>query len=254
MRIMTYNIFNGAVENSNYRAVIDVVRHEKPDVLILNEANEFDSNNNARLKDFAKNIDLPYFHLEECGDGWGYHVALLSRYPILSVKAIKPVLRGIIEAEIKISDKTYTITALHLSPFTERDRMQEISLLLPHLDKGIRQIVAGDFNSLSIHDKFTPEQISTTSQGFKDKFTQNGNPLYDVYMTLIDAGMVDAADVCGDSTATVPTSIGHTDHPSVRLDRILVSADLKNDIKRYNVIVNDASSVASDHFPVVIDL
>lgn len=254
MRLMTYNIFNGAVEKEKFEEIIEVIHRINPDILIINEANDFDTNNNARLKDFARLTELPHFHLEECGDGWGYHVVLLSKYPILSVNALKPVLRGIVQAKIEVQNKNYTISALHLSPFKEQDRMTEISLLLPRIVGKDRQIIAGDFNSLSLQDRFTDDQVNAKEQGFKDKFTDNGKPQYQVYNSLINSNVIDAARIHDDYTPTVPTSVGHTSHPPVRLDRIFVSNDLKDNVKTYSVVVSEESSTASDHYPVVIDM
>ena len=141
MRIMTYNILDGAA--GRREAVVDTIRRADPDVLIINEANGFEANDNQVLHEFSAQIQLPYYHLEKCGDGWIYHVAVFSRSPIVSVKAIHPVARGIVCFTLEHSNGPITVVGLHLSPFSSL-RVQELAPVLPIVRQSSRLVVMGD--------------------------------------------------------------------------------------------------------------
>ncbi len=252
MRIMTYNILDGAA--GRREAVVDTIRRADPDVLIINEANGFEANDNQVLHEFSAQIQLPYYHLEKCGDGWIYHVAVFSRSPIVSVKAIHPVARGIVCFTLEHSNGPITVVGLHLSPFSEAKRVQELAPVLPIVRQSSRLVVMGDFNSLPAQDQFTKQQLTSFSEGFQKKFALHGTAQYDVYELLQSAGLIDVAVTRDDLASTVPTSIGDVTHPPVRLDRALVSVDLASGITGYEVIKNAATRDASDHFPVVLDI
>ena len=252
MRIMTYNILDGAVDRIN--AVIAVVNKASPDVLIINEANDFDANNYELLHSFADSVGLPNYYLEKNGDEWVYPVVIFSKYPFIDVKVLKPVARGIISATLKYHDELITIVALHLSPFSEDDRLSEVMLLLETIRRARRLVVIGDFNSLSGQDLFTDEQVKTLPKSFRDKFTRQGIPRYDVYEFFAKAGLTDVALKFDDLTNTIPSHLGEVAHPPVRLDRALVSSMLAPRVTKYEVIKNRITSKASDHFPVVIDI
>ncbi len=253
MRIMTYNILDGGQDRLN--DIITVVKKASPDVLIVNEANGFDADNSKVLKSFAERTNFPHYHLEKCGDGWVYHTVILSKKPITSVNALRPVTRCVARVGIQYDNAELTVVALHLSPFSEKERLQEISLLVPLIEGARKTILAGDFNSLAVQDKLSSDQVIQLPDGLKKKFTAQGKPQYKVYKTLSDISFVDTAQVMKDFTATAPTLMEKDAlHPAVRLDRILVSPDLADNIISYGVIENPTTGLASDHYPVIVEL
>jgi endonuclease/exonuclease/phosphatase family metal-dependent hydrolase len=249
---MTYNILEGAVDRID--KVVAVINKAHPDVLIVNEANDFDANDYAVLHHFADLVKLPYYYFEKNGDEWIYPVVIFSKYPFIEVEALKPVTRGIICATLRYHNQPITIVGLHLSPFSESERLNEAALLLSTILRVPRLVVMGDFNSLSPKDVFTDEQLKTLPESYRNKFAQHGVTQYDVYEFFAKSGLIDVALQFNDLTNTIPTLVGETAHPPTRLDRALVSSILAPVVTHYEVIKNSATNKASDHYPVVIDI
>lgn len=251
MRIMTYNILEGAADRTS--EVVDVINKAKPDVLLINEANNFDLNDDQILHSFADLVGLPNFYLDKDNDP-SYHVAIFSKVPFIKIQVLKPVLRGMISGTLPYDSESITIVALHLNPFSEDERIKEVRLLLNIIQKEPRLVVMGDFNALSANDIFTDKQLQSLPESFKNKFAKHGALQYDVYEFLAGYGLIDIALQAGDLGSTIPTQIGNTAHPPVRLDRALVSPSLAPHVTHYEVIKNISTSRASDHYPVVIDI
>jgi exodeoxyribonuclease-3 len=252
LRVMSYNIWDGG--NDRLENIISVVNEIRPDILVLNEANGFTDKNNEKLTYLSKKTDLRHYYIEVCGDGWGYHVAVLSKKPIVSVRAIKPVLRAIILTKIPVKkDQNICLVGLHLSPFTEPDRVEEVRKLLPEIAGEKSVIVAGDFNSLSPQDDYDDELVSTLPKEAVNKFTVNGKFRYDVLRLLSEHGLLEPVHN-GANAQTVPTKVGKTDHFACRLDHILISKDLAAKVQNYNTVINSLTDGASDHYPVYMDI
>ena len=141
---MTYNLFNGAIDSLN--DAIAVIKSANPDILTINEANEFNKKNKKILGYFADQTNLPYYHIELCGDGDDYHVAVLSKFPFTSVTSIHPMSRAAILAIINTPLGEVAIIGTHLSPFDEGTRLSEIKLILDKLVPYNQSVIMGDLN------------------------------------------------------------------------------------------------------------
>jgi endonuclease/exonuclease/phosphatase family metal-dependent hydrolase len=87
MKIMTYNILEGGVDDNGSRIehIIDVIKEVNPGFLALQEANNFDKNDNELLKRVSNETKLPHYTLSQGSLYEGkkrYHVVILSRYPL----------------------------------------------------------------------------------------------------------------------------------------------------------------------------
>lgn len=251
---MTYNLLNGAKGQFNY--VVNVINEQKPDFVTINEANGFDLNDNKLLKQLSNEIKLPYRHLAKCGDGDGYHVALYSKYELLSVREIESFARAAVVSKLNINGYELTAVSTHLTPYSEAKRIKEAELITNELSKTNNCIVMGDLNSLSQHDDYNDTLIENFNDMQKKKFTSNNSLLFDVMKLFEKNGLLDTAVLkLNNGEFTAPTSLNeYQAHSNMRLDYILVSESLKGKVKSYDVIKNELTEIASDHYPVVVDL
>lgn len=254
MRIMTYNLLNGA--EGQFDDVIKVINTQNPDFLTINEANGFDLENNKSLVSLSRQTSLPFFYLAKCGDGDGYHIAILSKHELLNVEEIDSFARAAIVSQLSIDGKMLTILSTHLSPYTEEKRMREADLIVRRLSKADDYILMGDLNSLSQYDNYD----NSMAGGFNDmqtrKFTSDNKLLFEVMRLFEDSGLIDTAVIkSSNNVSTAPTSLNEFQaHSNMRLDYILVSPSLEDKVRSYSVIKNRLTSNASDHYPVVADL
>jgi len=84
---MTYNILDGGIDSNGSRIeyIIDTIKKEKPDFVAIQEAHNFDKNENELLKKVSKAVKLPYYALSQGAlddDKERSHVVSLSRYPL----------------------------------------------------------------------------------------------------------------------------------------------------------------------------
>jgi endonuclease/exonuclease/phosphatase family metal-dependent hydrolase len=254
MKLMTYNLLNGAVEQ--FDDVIKVVTANQPDILTINEANSFDTNNNQRLKEFALKTSLPYYHLAKCGDGDDYHVAVFAKKPFISLKEIKPMARAAILVVVDGPLGEIAMVSTHLTPYTEDLRIQEARRIINELKSYTNRIIMGDLNSLSGADGYKADIVKSFNDMQIKKFTANGKLRFDVMNTFYKARFTDTAlALSQEKVITAPTSINEQEaHLNMRLDYILVSDNLKNKIQQYTVIKNVLTKKASDHYPVTVVL
>jgi endonuclease/exonuclease/phosphatase family metal-dependent hydrolase len=248
---MTYNLLNDAAEQ--LRNVVAVVNSVNPDFLTLNEANGFNKNN--RLAEFAKETGFGHYHLEICGDGDDYHVVVLSKLPFKTVCALHSFARAGVLATVETDLGEVALVGTHLTPYSEDERVAEARLIVEALRSHPRSVIMGDLNSLSPSDDY-----AGALPGFNDiqikKFTADGKLRFDVMTLFAENDLTDTAVLLGkQSEITAPTSIiKDKAHSNMRLDYILVSPALKDRLVSYDVIKNELTEVASDHFPVVIEI
>jgi exodeoxyribonuclease III len=254
MKLMTYNLLNGAIDQ--FDEVIKVINDIQPDFLTLNEANGFDKNNNQRLKEFAVRTKLLQCHLAICGDGDSYHVAVFSKTPFVSLKEINPMARAGILVIINSPIGEIAIVGTHLTPYTEDLRIKEANRIITALSTFKKAIIMGDLNSLSQEDGYKPSIINAFNDMQKKKFTKAGKLRFDVIRTFNKAGFADTARMLGkEKDITAPTLLNEfSAHLNMRLDYVLVSDAIKSNVQQYEVIKNDRTEKASDHYPVIIDL
>lgn len=157
--VMTYNILVGGTEG-RIHATEAVIRHHQPDVVGLQEAND-----PAACQAMAARLGM------QCVMGYsanGYHVALLSRYPIRAwVNHTRPIFqKGLIEAIIDLPGEAqpWHIFVTHLTAdffrghSAERHRVAEMQAILdcmaPIRARGLPHLLMGDFNALTPGEPF----------------------------------------------------------------------------------------------------
>lgn len=254
MKLMTYNIYNGAADTLDN--VITIVNEENPDVLCLNETNGFDDNDNEKLKSFAEQTNLPYYHLEKCGDGDDYHVVILSKTPFKKIEIVHPLARAGIVGIIETPLGDIAVCSTHLSPFSEEKRLGEVASILETLQTYKYKIILGDLNSLSAKDNYSKTMSQSFTHGQIRKFTSGGEVCFDVTKYIADNNFSDSAVLAHkQNETTVPTPVNQdASHSQMRLDYIFISKSLEASMKDYRVIKNSLTDHASDHYPIVAEI
>lgn len=263
LRLMTYNILNSGeskvkgVENRGelLRAVIAKYR---PDVLGLNEANNWHHENVRLLRLYENRFDMHGILAIKHGSG----VAALVRRDLPILQVLTDTERqghGLIVLTVEAPDgkplKVFVTHMMHTNPDT---RMRELKEIVRYIDSGERVVVMGDLNSISGRDKVT---LADVPENQRKRFTKGGSIHTAVLSGLEDAGLVDVYrhknPGHGDRDHTVGTTIS-TDpahaKAHLRLDYILVSQNLLDAVESIEIINDEDTNRASDHFPLVMDL
>ena len=219
--LMTYNIRYGlGIDNVlNIERIIETINNEKPDIIALNEVDNFMPRSHLKRQDklIADRLGYGYVYGYNINVGSKYGNVLLSKYPINSWKnhrlpgldSVFAEPRGIIEADIDVEGKSITVLVTHLSINT-KERAKQVEFIVKKLEEIPNpKILMGDFNDV-------PE-----SEGMKKIFLNiNDTAEFEYY--------------------TFPT-----EDPKSRTDYILVSDDIF--VKESKPI----NSYASDHLPVL---
>jgi endonuclease/exonuclease/phosphatase family metal-dependent hydrolase len=227
LRVMTYNIHHGLdVDFSmDLQAIIDVIKAENPDVVVLNEVNRARITNGYvdTLLLISHRLGMPYVFGANIGDRQ-YGNALLSRYPILAWDnthyAHKTTeVRGLLRAVVQAGGEPVTFFATHLDHLEGQGNVRagQVAEALEKWAGESRAILLGDLNA----EPDAPELQGIYEVGFQDALAVTGQE--DVF-TFWD-----------------PT-------PSRRLDFIFLTPDLS--LGRAWVV----ASRASDHLPVLAEV
>ena len=253
MKLMTYNILGGWEDRIDL--IIETVLEESPDYLVINEANSFVPDVSGHLERLTDATELSYAVAAPSGEDT-FHVLLFSEKPFEYTQFLTPLVRAGAFAMIDTAFGQITIVGTHLTPFTEQERLTEIRSILKAVETHPNTIIMGDLNALSPHDDYshlTWEEMNTIQ---REKFTTDQQLRYDTIRCIEEAGFVDAA-VLRDANhlPTSPTAITHDiAHADMRLDYIFVSQPLAESVIDYRVVKDENTEIASDHYPVVVEL
>ena len=253
MKLMSYNIFDGAVKT--LPQVIKIVNKESPDYLTLNEANTFADSNNKILREFANQTNFPYFDIALSGK-MDYHVAVFSKYAFKKVVKLQPLERACLIALIHTEIGELSIASLHLTPLTEDARYLEINQILSFQEKYKNKVLMGDMNSLSRYDDYNEEIIKDFNEIRLKKYTANGKFRFDSIDNILSHGYFDAAlEFKKNKEYTAPTlSNKDAAHSGERIDYIFLSGSLVPRLKNYFVFKNSLTDQTSDHYPIAVEL
>ena len=263
LRIMTYNILNGGdtkttgVVNRG-EVLLRAIVQQKPDILALNECANWHRDNAAPLRKFETTLNMNA--AMAIVHGLSVSVLVRPNFPILQVLTdTKRQAHALTIVTVMAPDgKPIKILATHMNPFKPDERMKEAAEIVRYIGEDERCVVLGDLNSLSARDNF---QVADVPEDHRARFIVDGAVHAGVIATLEKAGLVDSYRFKHpepkESDRTVGTVIS-TDKAhagtKLRLDYILVTPNLTDAIQSVEVIQNDDTNHASDHFPVVLDL
>ncbi|MCI0499805.1 MAG: endonuclease/exonuclease/phosphatase family protein [Planctomycetales bacterium] len=244
LRVMTYNIHHGAGTDGKHdlARIAGVIAAAECDVIGLQEV---DNNFGARsgfvdqAKWLAEKLDMHHVFAPAISSKTDaglqlYGNAILSRYPIvrstlhkLSAPAgVEP--RVCLEAIIQIGGLDYTFMVTHLDHKSNTVRIQQTADILKAIPHPLeRTVLMGDFNCQppdSARDSKTAEPITRVLEKFEDSFVLS------------------------------KTSYSESFEGEGRIDYIFVSPDLADNVLSNAVNHTEATAVASDHLPVVMEI
>jgi|AP95_1055475.scaffolds.fasta_scaffold29997_2 endonuclease/exonuclease/phosphatase family metal-dependent hydrolase len=251
MKLMTFNILHGGMgEEYGPRSdfIKTVIREASPDFVAVQEADDFEKDDSRRLREISEHTGLAYCALSlgtprewdrQC------NVASFSRYPFkknfeFSGCAISG---GALLSVIDSPLGKLAICNFQLGAHSEDVRLRELAVIRKRISRYEKQILLGDFNSVSLGDNYDIQTLQVESR-------------FDV-MDKLKRDYVDVAAHIGlGDRSTYPTqsSKNPTHTMPIRIDYILVSHSLAGCIKDAAVIKTPASEQASDHYPFVATL
>lgn len=251
MKLMTYNIFDGG--EGRLGIIISAIKQESPDVLIVNEANNFSADDNKIARRFSEEICLPYYSIALTE--WGYDVAVFSKLPFEQSTVLMSGRRAAALVEVDSKFGPLSIVGAHLNPESEDVRLLEIKEIIASQKEHKNRIIMGDLNSLSRMDDYRPEIIKGFNEKQIKKFTRDGKPRFEVIDEIVKAEYHDAAYPGHNKETTVPTpSNKDIAHADLRLDYIFMSESLLSHLTDYKVVKNEDTDKGSDHYPVIATL
>lgn len=253
MKIMTYNILEGGIDNKGSRIehIIDVIKKANPEFVAIQEANNLDKNENELLKKISNKTKLPYYALSRgtlYGEQKRYHVVCLSRYP-LHEKYTFPDFSFQTAALSVIIDSPLgelSLCTVHLHANSEDVRLKELAVIMDYQTKYEKSIILGNFNAIARSD----QHGDLTAE----EFTYYDLTRSDV-TDMIKKSYVDTiAHLNVDGMETHPTS--GIPHPiskiPIRIDYVFVTPSLSDNIKNATVIKTQTAEKASDHYLLVV--
>ena len=259
MKVMTFNIFEGGdspLNNRTYRidAIARIIRGANPDVVALQECTDWDKEGQKTLHEFERQVGM--LALLAVTDGFPLGLLVKPDYGILFADArTQGFWHGVLDVIVADADnRTTRFINVHLHPGDPRLRFREISKALEHYDGRERTIVLGDMNSLSHLDNL---ELSDLSEETQSRHVVEGALDFRVSKALEVAGFVDAYAALhkGNPEPTIPTRAARGSRfTPARLDYMYVSRDLRSSLTSIEVVKNDDSDFASDHYPLVLEI
>ena len=251
MKLMTFNILHGGMDEG-YGSRIDfittVIREASPDFVALQEADDFEKDNSRRLREISEHTGLAHYDLSPgTPREWDRqsNVVNFSRYPFKKSFEFSgcAISGGALLSVLDSPLGKLAICNFHLDAYSEDIRLQELAVIRKRISRHKKQILLGDFNSVSLGDNYDPQTLQVESR-------------FDV-MDKLKRDYVDVAahGGLGDRiTYPTPSNRNLTYTMPIWVDYVLVSRSLVGCIKDAAVIKTPASDRASDHYPFVVTL
>lgn len=265
---MTYNVLYAFHERQGdtmlfqeerARAVREVVRAYAPDILGVTEAVYCGAGRGWLIRpDYATMFGMAHVHASGFDGDWGN--CLVSRFPIRHAECLplgggrRQVTSSALRATLDCDGREVHVDVVHPSPaITEAERVAAFAPLLATLQRPYLMI--GDLNALSDEDPYDHATVVSQLTGHVDQPAALAARMLDrqLVATVRAHGLHDVAPP--GRRHTLPTRLPRphaTQGARLRLDYIFTSDDFR--AERVEVIENEATDRASDHYPLVADL
>lgn len=235
-RLLTYNVHRcvGTDRQLDVRRVADVIAHEQPDIVCLQELDVRRARTNGidQAAQLAEHLGMSArFHpamrieREEYGDAILTHlperlVKADSLPTITGIKGLEP--RGAVWSQIQIDDVWLNVINTHLGLVPQEQRRQAIALAGPDWGGELDgpKILTGDFNATSITRPY-----ATLTRRMDDAQRRLGTKT---------------------SIKTFPSSFA-----AIRIDHVFVSPHIH--VKSMRAGAHPHCRIASDHLPLIMD-
>lgn len=250
MKVMTYNIKDGG---EDFLAELGTVLVQaEPDIVALEEANDdFIFESLAALMGFEHVL----------GEGRrGYHVGILSRYPILQSRNYAgsgEFFHTVLEARIATPGYPLTIFAAHLYPgygvALEQHRIEEVRAILGYMAPQRENpcLLMGDFNTVSPQD--TPAVTEWPWPWRQQMLAQEDGIGREAIQAVLDSGLTDCFRAMFPDSIDYPGYTLPAPKPDVRLDYIFANNFMLEKLENCQVWDAIPAPAASDHLPVLAE-
>ncbi|KNY31794.1 hypothetical protein ATU3B_13980 [Agrobacterium genomosp. 3 str. CIP 111-78] len=261
MRVLSYNtLFGGldGIDDRRYQAQIEIIQSLSPDILLLQEAKSFTADGAKRLYETERRLTMRGFVAE--APATGQHTAIFAR-PEFRPMAFIPDSQHFhhATATLKVAlpgeDRALTVVSVHLCPNSPHVRAREASYLYNLADPEELTLIGGDFNSVAPDDP-EPDDLALLPARYRMRYTrEDGTADRTTIAGLLRAGFVDVGNSLeATPTPTVPArGFTNTEFMTFRSDYLFASKRLADCAVGYAVASNDATDVASDHYPIWAD-
>lgn len=258
LKLMTFNILTGGGDESRFRGVLDVIRRNAPDLLVLQECLDWDDG--KRLAQVAEVLGIPadpaHARLglaRPRGSGKRYHLGVFSRLPLVTFETHNnPAFLGhaLVECSVDWGGQPLHLLATHFDAKNENLRFVEArylrSLLDPAKFRDGLYALAGDLNALSSNDPYPADLESLLRESLTTKF--HLPPRFEVSEELAEFGWLDGLYLRPPARwITAPRNRGGV-HIDYRTDYLYFSPAMAPRVGQVEVLpLNDES----DHYPVM---
>jgi exodeoxyribonuclease-3 len=257
LKIISYNVLYGFNHQENIKEGVAWIRSQDPDVLALQELNDF---NEQKLRELAVQWNHNYaVILKEDG----FPVGLTSKTPI---EVIEKRIEGLHHGYLHCRTEGIDFMVIHLAPHEYLKRLQEMDIIVEKiknlLAENKRVIALGDFNSFSPTDKHRTDMKVDLLNRQKISNLNNGQLDYSVMEKFRKTGLIDiCARLLPDTDSerfSFPTKIvdyieNEEDQMRFarRIDYIWMDPNLAERCIRAFVPRDVILDSISDHFPVI---
>ncbi|QTG17048.1 endonuclease/exonuclease/phosphatase family protein (plasmid) [Agrobacterium tumefaciens] len=261
MRVMSYNTLFGGLDGTDdgrYQLQVGIIRKERPDILLLQEAKAFPADGSKRLFETERHLGMRGF--VAVAPATGQHTAIFIRPDLRPLHFDVDCQHfhhaaALLKLAVPGDDRVLTVASVHLCPNSPHVRAREASYLYNLADPDGLSLIGGDFNSVSPDDP-EPEGLSELPARYRMRYTrEDGTADRSTLSALLRAGFIDVGHRLSPSpTPTVPgRGFDNTEFVPFRSDYFLTTATLAGAASAYSVIRNDQTDIASDHYPICAD-
>jgi endonuclease/exonuclease/phosphatase family metal-dependent hydrolase len=250
MKVMTYNIKDGG---EDFLAELgEILVQAGPDIIAIEEANdEFVFESLAALLGFEHVL----------GEGnRGYHVGIISRYPILQSHnhdGTNEFFHTMLEAQIETPDYLLTIFAAHLYPgygvALEQHRVEEVRSILGYMAPQRENpcLLMGDFNTVSPQDSLT---VAAWPWPWRHQMLAQEEGIgREAIRAVLDSGLTDCFRAMFPDSGDYPGFTLPAPKPDVRLDYIFANNLMLEKLESCRVWLTDPAPTTSDHLPLLAE-
>lgn len=242
LKVMTYNILHGAppgLKHTNHKidlsAVAKVIKAEDPDIVALQEVDSMwsRSDNQFQPKVLSELTGMKYYYYSDSRSftdtaGWGYGIAILSKY--------------------KIKDEESLYLPYHYHPGSENWVNSIVTVAFPN-GKDVKFICA-HFDYLYEDNRILEAHATNTTARTSDipvilAGDLNSRPGSQP-IEILKQAYISSCDECELTFSS--------DRPRFKLDWIMYSKESPFEVVSEKVIDNEDTKFASDHFPYVVEL
>jgi exodeoxyribonuclease III len=243
LRLLSYNIRHGGAGRED--ALAAVIRNTTPDLVVFQEASK-----PAVIQTLAAETGMSQYGSHP-GDSLGF----MSRLPVTRFEWHRPRVSRHAFLEIGIAGTPWRVFGVHLSAvhaaWTERRRIYELGALLQEIRReqpGPHALV-GDFNTLAPGELLDIRKLPHRLRALV--WLSGGRVRWRTIQGVLDAGYVDVyrtlhPDLVGNSFPTWD--------PHARLDYLFVPSAFAASARVCEVVTDEATLKASDHFPLRAEL